>query len=159
MEQAIYQELIFMDVDADCAESVIRTLGAAFEAHGFVKDSYVEAVFAREGEYPTGLQLQGIGVAMPHTTGSHVIKPAVGVAKLKQPVTFYHMGMDDVPVQAEIVFMMAILDPEKQIDLLKKMTKIFTNNEAMQAFKTAKDKDALLAVAQTYIENNDAETL
>lgn len=152
MAQAIYEDLVFYDVEATDAKDLIRKLGAQLEKGGYVKDSYVDAVVGREDEYPTGLQLSDMAVAMPHTTGSHVNTPCVGVAKLKNPVTFAHMGDPDTKVQAELIFMMAILDPSKQLELLQQVMKIFTNKEAMAEFKAAATKEELYKVAQKYVD-------
>lgn len=152
MIQAIYDELIVVDLDAKDNKDVIRQFGALFEQHGFVKDSYVAAVMEREDEYPTGLQLANMAIAMPHTIGAHVNKPAVGIARLKNPVTFAHMGEPETLVQAELIFMMAILNPEDQMGLLQKVMRAFTGKESAAAFKNALDKETLYAVAKQYID-------
>ena len=59
MAQAVYEDLVFYDFEADDAADVIRKLGVKLEKKGFVKDTYTEAVAAREEEYPTGLNLDG----------------------------------------------------------------------------------------------------
>lgn len=149
--QTVYDDLILVDVDARDAEDAIRKVGKHLFDGGFVKDTYVDAVAQREKEYPTGLQLKSMAVAMPHTAGIHVNIPAVCIAKLSHPVTFSHMGDPETKVSAEILFMMAIKNPEAQLETLQKVMGIFTNDEAVAAFQTAKDKLELLSVAKTYI--------
>ena len=77
--------------------------------------------------YPTGLQLADMGVAMPHTDPPHVYKSGVCVAKLAKPVTFMHMGTEDQPVEAEMLFMMAITDPSQHLETLSKVMNVFQN--------------------------------
>ena len=149
--KSIYEELVVTDVDAADAEDAIRQVGQYLLKAGFVKDTYIDAVAKRETEYPTGLQLKGMGVAMPHTAGAHVNTPAVCVAKLARPVTFGHMGDPGTKVQAELLFMMAIKDPNAQLETLQKVMGVFTNPAAVAEFKAAGDKAALFKVAQTYI--------
>lgn len=152
MEQSIFEELILYDVEAEDANELIRIVGAEFEKAGFVKDTYVQAVADREVDFPTGLQLATMAVAMPHTTGSHVNKPAVGIAKLKKPVTFRQMADPSATVEAELIFMMAILNPDKQVKLLQKVMGIFTNDEAMGEFAAATGKQELYEVAKKYVD-------
>ena len=71
---SIYPELIAVDVQAETSEEAIRKVGQIFLDNGFVKDTYIDAVVAREKVYPTGLQLADMGVAMPHTDPPHVYK-------------------------------------------------------------------------------------
>ena len=54
---SIYPELIAVDVQAETSEEAIRKVGQIFLDNGFVKDTYIDAVIAREKVYPTGLQL------------------------------------------------------------------------------------------------------
>ncbi|MCI2058466.1 MAG: PTS sugar transporter subunit IIA [Oscillibacter sp.] len=149
--KSVYEDLIVTGVDARDAEDVIRQVGQHLLKNGFVKDTYIDAVALREKEYPTGLQLKDLAVAMPHTAGVHVITPAVCIAKLAHPVTFRHMGDPDTLVEAELIFMMAIQDPNAQLETLQKVMGVFTNEAAVAQFKAAADKAALYKVAQTYI--------
>lgn len=149
--QAIYEDLIVTGVEAGDAEDAIRQVGAYLLKKGFVKDTYIDAVAQREHDYPTGLQLKGMAVAMPHTAGIHVNTPAVCVAKLAHPVTFSHMGDPDTKVEAELLFMMAIQSPDAQLETLQKVMGVFTNDEAVAQFKAAADHAALYQVAKTYI--------
>ena len=149
--RAVYEDLVVNGVDAKDAEDAILQVGQYLLKAGFVKDTYIDAVAKRETEFPTGLQLKEMGVAMPHTAGVHVNTPAVCVAKLAHPVTFGHMGDPDTKVQAELLFMMAIKDPNAQLETLQKVMGVITNPAAVAEFKAAGDKAALYKVAQTYI--------
>lgn len=148
----IFKELINSSVAAVDSDDAIRQVGKIFYDNGFVKDTYVEAVAAREKKFPTGLQLKGIAVAMPHTDSMHVNKPGICVARLEKPVVFAHMGDPDTLVQAELLFMMAIRNPDEQIDNLKKVLKVFTDEGAALEFKNAKDDEELYAIAKKYLD-------
>lgn len=151
MEQATFRELILRDVVAQDAQDAIRQVGQAFLNAGFVHDTYIDAVASRETTYPTGLQLEEIAVAMPHTDPQHVKRPGVCIAQLAKPVTFEHMGDPDTKVEAEIIFMMAIQNPDEQVELLQKVLSVFQQPEVVAAFRAAKDEDELFAVAQKFI--------
>lgn len=149
--QSCHEELIAIGVEAENYEEAIHKVGALLYDNGYVKDTYVDAVVARELDFPTGLILDGIQIAMPHTAGVHVNKPAVCVAKLAKPVTFGHMGDPDTKVAAELLFMMAIKNPDEQIETLQAVMGVFTNKEAIAALKAADTKEALYAAASKYI--------
>ena len=139
MEQATFRNLILRDVEAANAEEAIRKVGQRFYDEGFVKDTYIDAVVAREKNYATGLQLADIAVAMPHTDPQHVNRPGVCIAQLKHPVEFEHMGDPDTKVQAEMLFMM------------QKVLGVFQQPEVVAAFRAAKNEDELFEAAQKYI--------
>lgn len=149
--QAVYKDLVLFNVEAKDAEEAIRKVGQRLFEKQFVKDTYIDAVVEREAIYPTGLQLKGTAVAMPHTAGIHVNTPAVCVAKLAHPVTFAHMGDPDVKVEAELLFMMAIQNPDAQLETLQKVMGVFVNEDAVMALKNANSEASLYEIAKTYI--------
>lgn len=151
MEQATFRELILRNVVAENAEDAIRQVGQKFLNAGFVRDTYIDAVVAREVTYPTGLQLAEIAVAMPHTDPQHVNRPGVCIAQLAKPVTFEHMGEPGTKVDAEIIFMMAIENPDEQVELLQKILSVFQQPEVVAAFRAAESEDKLFEVAQKFI--------
>ncbi len=153
MSCLFHENLVIIGMQASDKKEVVQKFSELFLANGFVKQSYPLAVLTREESYPTGLQLDGIGVAIPHVTGSeHVITSAIGIARLESPVEFYQMGDSVVKVRVELVFMMSILHPDDQLDVLQKMMEIFENDYAMQEFRKAKSKDELCNVAEKYIK-------
>lgn len=149
--QTVFRELTAVNMEARDSEEAIRKAGALFYENGFVKDSYVDAVVAREEGFPTGLQLDGIGVAMPHTDPPHVSRSGVCVVKLSRPVTFCHMGEPEKQVEAELLFMMAILNSDEHMETLQKVLKVFQNAEIAKKFKDAQDAEQLYQVAAKYI--------
>ena len=151
MEQAIHRELIAVGIDAKDSEDAIRQVGKLFEENGYVKDSYIDAVVAREKIFATGLELEGISIAMPHTDIIHVNKPGVTVAKLAHPVEFEHMGEPGRKVEAEMLFMMAITNPEDQIGTIMRVLGVFQNKEALEAFKAAETEEEVYDAAAKYI--------
>ncbi len=153
---AIFPELIAINLEAENFEDAIRKGGKLFYDNGYVKDTYIDAVVAREKIYPTGLQLKDIAVAMPHTDPQHVNKAAVCVIKLSKPVTFLHMGedvnnKDAIKVEAEMLFMMSILNPNEQIETLQKVLSVFQNPDVVNEFKNATKKEELYEVAKKHI--------
>ena len=82
----------------------MEQLGETLIKEGYAKESYIQALITREQEFPTGLDVDGVGVAIPHTDVSHVIKPGIAIAVLEKPIDFIQMGSDDDHVQVEIIF-------------------------------------------------------
>ena len=61
------------------------------------------------------------------------------------------MGDPDTKVQAEMLFMMAIKNPDEQVELLQKVLGVFQQPEVVAAFRAAKNEDELFEAAQKYI--------
>ncbi len=148
----VNKDLIAYGIDATDSEDAIRQAAALLEKGGYVKESYVGAVLEREKVYPTGLHLDGIDIAMPHTMPEHVNKAAMCIVKLKKPVRFQHMAEPEIDVDAVMLFMMAIEDPQEQLSNLKTIMRMFTNQEAVSAFVCAASREELIAAAEAYLK-------
>ena len=144
----IDKKLIFIDLEAASKEEVINALASEMITAGKARDTYLRAVLEREREYPTGLPLEGVNIAMPHTFAQHVIEPTIAVARLKQPVRFIQMGTKDQALEVQLVLMMAINDPQQQLGMLKKIMRLFANSEVLKQVMQSVTVEELYQVLQ-----------
>ena len=71
---------------------------------GYVRDSWHDAICAREKSFPTGLQFEKIGIAIPHVDPENIVKPYIAIIKPKAPIDFAPMAdMVDHPVHTELI--------------------------------------------------------
>lgn len=127
----LHEDLIFLNYEAKSKEELLQSLSSILRERGYVKDSYTKGVLEREKVFPTGLNTEGIKVAIPHTDVEHVNEAAILIAKLKEPVVFKEMGSGINDVEAKLIFMMAIKNPEDQVKALSKLMSIFSNKEVL----------------------------
>ena len=85
------ENLIVPDLEAKSSDEVFEKLGGLFIAEGYCRDTYVDALKDREKDFPTGVNMGSIGIAIPHTDKQHVIKGGVAIGVLKEPVHFFQM--------------------------------------------------------------------
>jgi len=142
--EELNEKLIFTSLDADTSADVFQSVGGALIKEGYAKDSYVQALNDREADYPTGLNVNGFGVAIPHTSVDHVINPATAIAVLNKPVTFVEMGTDDDKVEVRLVFMLAVTDPNHHIDELQRILAIIQDTNVLEAIMNAGSADAII---------------
>ncbi|MDR0621224.1 MAG: PTS sugar transporter subunit IIA [Deltaproteobacteria bacterium] len=138
IDSLLDESLVFCDISAADRTDLLTRL--CHEAHnrGLVTEGYLEAVLDREKQYPTGLETNIIRVAVPHALDkSHVLRSAILVAKLKEPVLFKEMGEGEIDVPAEIVFLLAMNGPKVQLKILQKIVGLFTKEKALRALKLA----------------------
>jgi len=151
-ELSIEEHLILVKEKATSREEIIRKLGSMLFKYGYVKDTYTQAVLDREIEYPTGLQARVTGVAIPHTDTEHVLKPAVAIATLDDPVLFNGMGMPDTKVKVDIILMLAIHDPKLVVSTLRKVIFILEDDEALKNMGLAKTKLEIKSIMINHIQ-------
>ncbi|WP_208590048.1 PTS sugar transporter subunit IIA [Gracilibacillus suaedae] len=144
-----HEDIIFL-LHAKTQEGLFKKMTEGMQKHGYVKETYLEAIKEREEIYPTGLQTEITGVAIPHTDHDHVNKEAIGIGVLEEPVPFKHMGMENVEVMVSVVFMLAIQKPDKQLGVLQVITGLIQDNELIKKIQITKDKKEILAIIHQY---------
>ena len=146
----IWEELdksvIVPDLEAESWEDVMKSLGQKLIDEGYTKESYIDALITREKDFPTGLDIDGLGVAIPHTDVSHVNKAGIAIGVLKKPVTFIQMGSDDEEVGVKLGFMLAVTDPNAHIDELQRIIEIIQDKDVLEKLFTVTDKDTIIEV-------------
>ena len=150
LASTINPEAIALGVTASTGEEVIRLLAGRLEKLGYVRPTYADAVVAREAKMPTGLPVgRDANVAVPHTDPQHVIKPGVALATLAQPVPFASMEDPDEDVPVGLVFMLAINDKDRQIDMLQQIMETIQSPEKIDALmRTAETRDVFEILGQ-----------
>src|SRR5690625_3293086 len=136
----INEEFITLKLQVSDWKDALTKMSQHLTNEKIVKESFGQAIVDREMIYPTGLQSATIGVAIPHTDSEHVNVQAIYVATLEKPVSFTHMGTDDMDVFVEIIFMLAIKDPNAQLTLLQKLMDILQKEEVLEGIKNSKTK-------------------
>ena len=144
-------DLVLLDMEAKTSRDVIGKLGKLMLSKNDVKDSYIEAVIAREEELPTGLCIGDFYVAIPHTDSNHVNKSSIAIATLKSPVEFREMVDPDKKINVELVFLLAVKDPKQQVTLLKSLMSVFQNKQLLMKLKTAKEKTEIAELLKTIV--------
>ena len=133
-------------------EEALTYLSDKLIAKGIVKESYKEAILNREKVFPTGLQFEKYGSAIPHTDVEHVNKEQIAVMTLENPVSFYQMGTNDVEVSVKVIFMLALKEAHSQLTILQQLIEILQDKEIMEnlmnmdEYTTSKEVKELLAI-------------
>ena len=117
-----------------------------------VKKEYPDHVIAREKKFPTGLPTKPFGVAIPHTDAKWTNHNAISVGILKEPIDQIVMGTDDTPVKVSIVFMLALGQSNKQLNILSKLMTVFQNQDTLKELKNASDEEIKNIVEKAVLE-------
>ncbi len=132
--------LIIPDLNAKNKEEVFRILGGKLIEEGYCKDSYIDALIEREKDFPTGINMGEIGIAMPHTDKEHVNKSAMAIGVLKEPIHFFQMGSTDEPVDAKLIFMLAVEDPNEHLVFLQRILIVLQDQKVLKQLIQTKER-------------------
>jgi galactitol PTS system EIIA component len=155
-----FEENLIFPLNASSKEEAIQALGNLLHKNGFVKDTFVPAVVAREKEFATGLPAGDVGVAIPHTDAHHINKQAVAVGILPKSVTFCEMGdPEDSPVNVKVIFMLAVPDKNKVMTVLQQVIGIIQNKEFLQSLTTTTDRQKLVQTLDKFLNAVQSESI
>ena len=129
------ESLIAFDLQAQDAREVIDVLADRMQAQGLVAADYGAQTWRREVVHPTGLPTKPFCIAFPHADADGVSRSALGVAVLRQPVTFQNMADPDEGLDVMLVFMLANRNPEEQIQTLRNLAVLFGQPEKLMELR------------------------
>lgn len=137
-EMYLDEELVDLEIDVVDNFSSLAALANRLEKNQCVNQEFSRAIQDREREFSTGLPLENVGVAIPHTDSEYVFKQSMAIGVLKNPVMFEMMGSPEVLVPVKIIFMLAIKEPKKQLEFLQALIEMFQKDEKVLAIIQAK---------------------
>lgn len=125
----LFPEDILLNIDAESCQEVLHLVSTHLFGEGKVKQSYEEHLIDREREYPTGLALGDINVAIPHTDYQYANTTQLLVATLKKPVEWHNMEDSDESIPVSVVVLSVFDKPEHQLEALQKTMGVLQNQE------------------------------
>lgn len=143
--------LIKLSLEAEDKDSVLEKTALLLKDGGYVKETFSDAIKEREVHYPTGLQLEHIGVAIPHTDAEFVNKQSIAITILKNPVNFTFMGSEDLQVPVKVVFMLAIKEPHAQLEFLQALMELFQNDKLVLDIVNSNSEKEVVEKFKKYI--------
>lgn len=114
-----------------------------------VKDSFLGAIKNREQEFPTGLEINQIGFAIPHTDSIHVNSSQICFASLKEPLIFSDMTDKEHKIPVSLVFMLAMSQPHEQIETLQNLVNLFQNEQKVNELLACSSKEAFIELVHS----------
>ncbi|MGQ0286839.1 PTS galactitol transporter subunit IIA [Pasteurellaceae bacterium 22721_9_1] len=139
--------LIKTDISFDSFSEVFHHLADVFIEKGIVKESYRDAIFEREMEFPTGIELEKHSIAIPHCDADHALQPAIYFIRPNKTVEFNRPD-EDSTVDAELIIALVVTDPKEQITILQKLFKILQKNDFVELLLNAPDSELATIIKQ-----------
>ena len=117
---------------------------------GFITEEFIDAAIERERIFPTGLPTK-IGVALPHTEAKYVLNESISILTLKNTIVFAGMGNPKESIPVQIVFLLAISNPEKQLRILQTIITIIQNEKMLKKIRDAKEPQNIYNLINTFL--------
>lgn len=146
ISEFIHQELIATNLEVEDKDDLFKVLYEKLYNAGFVKASFLDGIKSREEKFPTGLQLNKYGVALPHTDPEHVILPAIAIATLTKPIKFKNMAASSNDLEVSVVFMMALKEAHSQVEMLQQLAHLIQNDSQLEKIINANKGEEIVEI-------------
>ncbi|MGX7077161.1 MULTISPECIES: PTS sugar transporter subunit IIA [Globicatella] len=143
------KELCLFQLEVKNQAELFKVMSEQLVTNGCVKDSFLEGIINREKEFPTALEINQIGFAIPHTDSIHVNNSQICFASLKEPLVFYDMTNKEREIPVSLVFMLAMSQPHEQIDTLQNLVNLFQNQERVQELLSCTTKEQFIEIVHS----------
>lgn len=141
-EPSLDPTLVAVDVPAADREAAVRAAGNLLVGAGAVEPRYVEAmlrVLDTHGPYI----VIAPGIALPHATPEDgVLRTAISVATLREPVTFGHQANDPV----RLVVALAPVDKHAHLSALQQIAQRLGDREVVDGLHAATTADEVVTL-------------
>ena len=138
--------LVALDIEADDQWAVIDTLADLLDADGRLsdRDSYVQAVYAREKD--TGGTAMGMGIAIPHAKSAGVRTAGVAFGRPKAPLAY---GEEE----ADLIFMIAAPEGEHNlhVKVLQQLARRLMHEDFREGLRGAQSPEEVVDLMRAQI--------
>ncbi|HQB32374.1 MAG TPA: PTS sugar transporter subunit IIA [Erysipelotrichaceae bacterium] len=127
-------------------DEALALLAEEFVKAEVVEENFLTGIMDREAVFPTGLPLNKMGVAIPHTDTEYVKENQIGFMTLEKPVVFQFMGDINQAIEVSVIFMLALKEGKSQMEMLPKLMDLFAMDEVMDALKEVETYDEFFKI-------------
>ena len=150
-DNIIEEKNIFTNIEVDCFEDLIPLISINLTESRDVDDKFIEKVIDRELKFPTGLPTEPIAVAIPHAYPENVNNNKIVVATLKKPIIMKEMGgITDDTLNVSVVFLLALNDTNKHLNLLQNIIELIKNKETVNKILNG-DEKTIFKIVDEYL--------
>lgn len=135
IEKFLKPEMIWLGEKATAPVEVFETVAEKGKEQGYVNGKFLEKIKEREANFPTGLQLEGYGVAIPHTDADCIDEQFVAVVIPEEGVSFKRMDDSSQEVEAQAIFVLGLNEPHSQLAMLQGLMGLLQNKDVVQTLR------------------------
>lgn len=125
------------------SEEAIKLCGDTLYKAGIVSKDFGKLCAKREKEFPTGLPTK-IPTAIPHVKDERIKQNAICFLKLDKPVLFRRMDDDTEEVETDMIFNLAIKDPNKHLSVLQNMMTFLNDAEVLTKCRNLSNEEIIV---------------
>ncbi|MCW8114105.1 PTS sugar transporter subunit IIA [Yersinia intermedia] len=111
-----------------------------------VQPTYLNALIARENEHPTAMQLEKIGVAIPHVDIEHVQEEKVVVITSPEGIEFNQAEDPELTMKVHVIFFLLLKEKDAHLEFLMKLIGLFRQTDKMDLIMASVSAEEVKAI-------------
>ncbi|MDA5483133.1 PTS sugar transporter subunit IIA [Yersinia intermedia] len=111
-----------------------------------VQPTYLNALIARENEHPTAMQLEKIGVAIPHVDIEHVQEEKVVVVTSPEGIEFNQAEDPELTMKVHVIFFLLLKEKDAHLEFLMKLIGLFRQTDKMDLIMASGSAEEVKAI-------------
>lgn len=113
-----------------------------------VTNAFLSKINERESCFPTGIQLNGYGVAIPHTDPDCIKEQFIGIIIPQKTIQFKSMENENQMVNAKLIFVLGLNKPHCQLAVLQQIMRTIQNKNYVNQLIKAKSHNEITQIIQ-----------
>lgn len=137
-------EFIWIKAPSKTQQDVFELVAAKAKETDSVTDEFLSKINEREKTFPTGLQLEGYGVAIPHTDPECVNDQFIAIVTTEDGIPFKRMDDSSKEVHVNVIFVLGLNEPHSQLAVLQQLMSILQNKETVDNILKTENKEEII---------------
>ncbi|MCX8584103.1 MULTISPECIES: PTS sugar transporter subunit IIA [unclassified Gilliamella] len=113
-----------------------------------VTTSFLSKINERESCFPTGIQLNGYGIAIPHTDPDCIKEQFIGIIIPQKTISFKSMENEKQVVNVDLIFILGLNQPHCQLTVLQQIMRVIQNKNHVNQLVKAKNYNEIIQIFQ-----------
>lgn len=144
LEQFLKSDLIWINASCKKPQDIFEMVALKAREGNRVTENFLEKILERERVFPTGLQLDGYAVAIPHTDPECVNEQFIAVITSDEGILFKRMDDPNEEVVANAIFMLGLNEPHNQLEVLQQLVAILQDRTSVEKMLLMEDETDII---------------
>lgn len=146
LNTSLDNELIHIHLPTQQRDELFIKISDQLLAKGIVESSYPEALRLREQHHPTAMQLETMGVAIPHVDVEHVREERLVVVTCPEGIVFNQAEDPDLTMKVNVIFFLLLKEKDAHLEFLMKLISLFQKTDQMNTLLNTDSSNEVIKI-------------
>lgn len=144
LKEYLFDDLVFLNKEYKNYEDLLSQVMETLVSKKFVEQGFQQALIEREKDFPTGLQLDGYAVAIPHGGSQFVKQDFISLVTLKNPIKMNRMDDPEESLEVDVLFIIGFGKSETHLQGLRELMDLIQNPQVIEDLKRGTSLTSIL---------------